>query len=121
MGTLWELFGNMMGVLVWRETKRVRLAAESVVAVSRVCALPSFVDLKEHTLEEQLQLVRRLRDEPVYMIRFDGFLRVLEKEFFENGLWEEAGASSSWASGGKMGDWRRRRRSSRKEEEEVEK
>ncbi len=78
--------------------------------------------MKERTLEEQLQLVRRLRDEPAYVIRFDGFLRVLEKEFFENGLWEEAGASSSWASGGKMGDWRRRRRRrSREEEEEVEK
>jgi hypothetical protein len=25
------------------------LAAESVVAVSRVCALPSFVDVKEHS------------------------------------------------------------------------
>jgi hypothetical protein len=45
MGTRWEHIGS----LVWREMKQGRLAAESVVAVSRVCALPSFVDLKEHS------------------------------------------------------------------------
>jgi hypothetical protein len=45
MGTLWEHYGS----LVWRETKRGRLAAESVFAVSRVCALPSFVNVKEHS------------------------------------------------------------------------
>jgi hypothetical protein len=45
MGAVWEHDGS----LVWRETKRGRLAAESVDAVSRVCALPSFVDVKEHS------------------------------------------------------------------------